>query len=548
MAEQQLDKFELEFDNLGNVGGGSFGSVFRVRSNVDGAEYAVKRCRFRFRRFSASNISRVEHVVFREARMLARLQHPHIVRYFATWMEKRSVDVDIDIGDLPSDSEGSCTDSDAIVVGSAGEMSIMHFDDSMLLLGGGLSHANQTRGPHSRGSVAGDSCSSGSSGGSTDRCAEWDALEAVSLDYDAASCDASHAASDSSGAGASLNPMGSSAHADGGSSVANVHNAGSDSGSSHGRALQIDVYIQMTLYETTLSAWLRELSTGERASPTSGDGVSDVSDHPDPRSAAMRLFTEVLTGLEYVHEQGLVHRDLKPQNIFLDAARAPKAYIGDFGLAKTAWGVDSDATESLGVRSAHPDGTAGKAGVGTPMYASPEQLGQGEHGDSGTSSKSDVFSLGLVFFEMLCACVSPFGTAMERHIAMSAARKGEFSPVFEASMPQEAALIRWMCHADPVERPDCFELWDDERSAELLMQGAPVSPPTPLHSKGGEKGDLDASNKLERELKQLRARCQELEHENTSLRDENAGLRERIELLLTAGGDRDGETSSERHM
>ena len=78
MAEQQLDKFELEFDNLGNVGGGSFGSVFRVRSNVDGAEYAVKRCRFRFRRFSASNISRVEHVVFREARMLARLQHPHL--------------------------------------------------------------------------------------------------------------------------------------------------------------------------------------------------------------------------------------------------------------------------------------------------------------------------------------------------------------------------------------------------------------------------------------------------------------------------------------
>ena len=63
------------------------------------------------------------------------------------------------------------------------------------------------------------------------------------------------------------------------------------------------------------------------------------------------------------------------------------------------------------------------------------------------------------------------------------------------------------------------------------MQGAPVSPPTPLHSKGGEKGDLDASNKLERELKQLRARCQELEHENTKLRKESRSSQEEITRL-----------------
>ena len=539
----QRDKFENEFRNLGNIGGGAFGSVFRVRSNVDGANYAVKRCRFRFRSFNASNIARVEHVVFREARLLARLQHPHIVRYFATWMEKRNVNAHTDVRDLPSDSEGSCTDSGAVIVGSAGEVSNMHFDDSMLLLGGGLSHTDQLHSPHKRGSVVGETRSSDVSDGSANGNAEWDALEAVSCDDSEVRMEG-HCVSEISGASASFTQS-DSGHVDAGGSVANMQNGGSAIGTSHSCALQIDVYIQMALYEKTLSAWLHDLSTMERVSLSDGD---DVPKHDNARSEVMRLFTEVLTGLEYVHEQGLVHRDLKPQNIFLDSAHTPKAYIGDFGLAKAAWGTDSAATESLGVRSSHPDGTAGKAGVGTPMYASPEQLGQGDHADSGTSSKSDVYSLGLLLFEMLCACVSPFGTAMERHIAMSAARKGEFSPLFESSMPQEAALIRWMCHADPVERPDCFELWDDVKSAGLLAQGVTVSPTPLVHSKVDEKGELNAASKLERELEQLRGRCQELEDENTALRDENTELRERIELLLTAGRGWDGEMSSEQHI
>jgi eukaryotic-like serine/threonine-protein kinase len=112
---------------------------------------------------------------------------------------------------------------------------------------------------------------------------------------------------------------------------------------------------------------------------------------PLPPLEAARSVLEACLGLEEAHRQGLVHRDLKPQNLFL-AERAdgrPLVKVLDFGISKMIDGVSSLSTE--GISTAHA------TIMGSPPYMSPEQL----HSAKSVDARTDVWALGVVLFELL---------------------------------------------------------------------------------------------------------------------------------------------------
>lgn len=102
---------------------------------------------------------------------------------------------------------------------------------------------------------------------------------------------------------------------------------------------------------------------------------------PMPPSEAEQLIAQIAEALDYAHRQGVVHRDIKPDNILID--REGHALLSDFGIAKMIENTTPGIT-----------GTGGL--IGTPAYMSPEQA-QGLPVDG----RSDIYSLGIVVFEML---------------------------------------------------------------------------------------------------------------------------------------------------
>ncbi len=103
----------------------------------------------------------------------------------------------------------------------------------------------------------------------------------------------------------------------------------------------------------------------------------------------IRLGIEIADALAEAHGQGLVHRDVKPQNVMLSGQKK-RALVMDFGIAKAAAGSGEKLT-GTGVI------------IGSPHYMSPEQAG----GDPDVDQRSDIYSLGIVLWEMLAGVV-PF--------------------------------------------------------------------------------------------------------------------------------------------
>jgi len=148
-----------------------------------------------------------------------------------------------------------------------------------------------------------------------------------------------------------------------------------------------------------------------------------------PEERAVEISRELCAGLAAAHAQGLIHRDLKPANILIDARGSPR--IADFGLSAVA-------SELM------PD----DARVGTPRYMAPEQL-RGE----GVSVRSDIFSLGLVLFELFTGKGAFQGSTLDELMHAHDASRPDARAHVATLDPAIDALLRRCLARDPDKRP-----------------------------------------------------------------------------------------------
>jgi serine/threonine protein kinase len=153
-----------------------------------------------------------------------------------------------------------------------------------------------------------------------------------------------------------------------------------------------------------------------------GPNLSDYRNQCGGRVAladAVRIGRELAEGLAAAHENGLVHRDIKPDNVLLEGSKR-RVRIIDFGLAR-----DIDAEEARL--------TADGAVVGTPAYMSPERIGVEE-----VDAKSDLFGIGVILYEMISGRLPFEGKSMVSILAAIAQGK---PPHLQTLAPEAPAAL-----------------------------------------------------------------------------------------------------------
>ena len=161
-----------------------------------------------------------------------------------------------------------------------------------------------------------------------------------------------------------------------------------------------------------------------------------------PANEAIGILRDVAKALSYAHEHGIVHRDIKPDNVLLSSGTAT---VTDFGIAKAInaarTGSDQAGSETL---------TQVGSSIGTPAYMAPEQA----LGDPDTDYRADIYAFGVMAFELLTGELPFKGANPSKLLAAHInTPPPDLSGVRPDTPPALAALVSQCLSKDPSDRP-----------------------------------------------------------------------------------------------
>ncbi|KAL3662401.1 hypothetical protein V7S43_012728 [Phytophthora oleae] len=507
-------RFEQDFEVVGSLGEGGQGSVFKVRSKVDGCYYAIKKVVLP--RATELDAKRAESQALREVRLMASMApHPNVVRYHTAWTEvdeciphKSSSTESVRGSDVPS-LESGCGPQDLQ------RQQLELLDEEAELRMNSIEAADQSFSlEFSADSLEFDEYSTP---GFTfeDEGEDGDSL-GLCVDDETAFGQPGELKNEVNVVPAAVpaEPVAMKSQVIlyiqmelCGTAVNSVPSTPTSSGS-HQPIHHILDQLKTPQQErqqfgeethSNLGAWLR----------SSLEKRSAWSNTSDTHQEGLNLFLEAVQGVAHMHSYGVIHRDLKPDNIFI---HGDLAKIGDFGLSKSVF-ADSTSDGAISPRErllelGLSDGDHTTA-LGTFTYASPEQLGYRFSSSNllknaatrlksaKYSIKSDIFALGVILLELCC----PFSTMMERSQVLTGVRHGVVPQKARQHFPMEMDLVLRMTSIDPGERPTSEEVCEQLRKI-MAASCTRVTPASALE----ELRELQA--KLVAAVRQVRDRSQ----------------------------------------
>ncbi|KNE60107.1 PEK protein kinase [Allomyces macrogynus ATCC 38327] len=518
LLDLQTTRYTSDFHEIKRLGKGGFGSVFHVRHKLDGREYAIKK-------IPVARNKDFERIL-REVKVLARMDHLNIVRYYSAWLEHDEVqfpgqrrhrsdeDVDLssDADDYTESTVTSTTMTDSLRNGtSVDDMTDSQLSDAVQF----TTDSNAPDAPttyHTSPSTTSSYPSPTQRNRTRTNPSAATGTSAASSSYasdDDDDDDDDESAADSTSFGAPL------------ARRRRTHTA------NYIPHRPLMIFVQMEVAFCSLHDYLLHRNS-----------LVHVANR-DLTAENNYVFLSILNAVSYIHDRGVSHRDITPRNLFLvrrarDQGGRPALTVataaevgtspllefmqvpslddiivklGDFGLvtvhaghaasmagtgltappaargtplaaspdtgklyrSKPIGGTPRSAPRELSpahlslrppqaaaIRARLPIVSTPTLGIGTETYSAPEQLRKRPGKYDWHPIKSDIYSLGIILFELFW----PFATQMERIMSLQKlkSRARALPPDFIRQWPQHAALVLWLTAENPALRPTPGEL------------------------------------------------------------------------------------------